>query len=72
MKWSSVERQQVGIAVGLAANVDQGLALVIALEEILARHRRDQETERILVPPRRGLSPTALSFDLPADAFPMP
>ena len=51
MKWSSdVERQQVGIAVGLAADVDQRLALVIAVEEFL-RARPARSGSRARPPP---------------------
>src|SRR6185295_634336 len=49
-----LQGEQVGIAVRLIADVDQSLALVIAAEKVLGRHRRDQEAERILLPARRS------------------
>ena len=49
-----VERQQIGIAIGLVADVDQRLALVIAVEELVLADRGDQEAERVLLPARRG------------------
>src|SRR5206468_7468996 len=49
-----LEGQQVGIALRLAADVDQRLVLIMAAEEILAGDGRDQEAERILFPAGRG------------------
>src|SRR6185295_14345792 len=49
----NLEGQQIGIALRLVADVDERLALIIAAEEGLGRHRRDQEAEGILFPVRR-------------------
>ena len=48
-----VERQQVRIAVGLVADVDQRLLFIVIFEEVLGADRVDQEAQGILLPARR-------------------
>ena len=48
------QRQQLGVALGLIPDVDQRLALVMAIEKLVPRDRRDQKAERVLLPTRGG------------------